>query len=112
MQSDENPTSPYHDYLENVRACFFGSAWNIGIYIFNVVTRKYGTFNQYGERGQGAPNGHRNRLPFNSVHPGGGHCVRDDGSVFFLNSGIDDIPYANLCPRNGGKVVRNRKIIL
>ncbi|MDO4583471.1 MAG: DUF1559 domain-containing protein [Planctomycetia bacterium] len=104
MQADKDSSSSYYDYPGNVRAWLFGSnAGNIGIYIFNVVTRQYGAFNQHVERGNGDSNCYRNRLPFNSDHPGGGHFVRADGSVLFLNSGIDYVPYANLCTRDGGE---------
>ena len=105
VQHDASPSSPYYAYPGNVRAWIFGSnQGNIGIYVFNVVTKKYGEFNRHVERGSGDSNCYRNRLPFNSSHTGGAHFTRADGSVSFLATGIDYTPYSALCTRNGGEL--------
>ncbi|MDO4576051.1 MAG: DUF1559 domain-containing protein [Planctomycetia bacterium] len=103
MQRDNDSSSPYYAYPGNVRAWLFGSNSDgkTGIYIFNVVTKECGQFNAHVERNKFAF--FRNRLPFNSEHPGGAHFARADGSVTFLATGIDYTPYANLCTRNGGE---------
>ena len=106
MQHDTNPSSSFCAYPGNVRAWLYGSnSSNIGIYTFNVITTKYGAFNKHVERGNNDSNCYRNRLPFNSEHTGGAHFVRADGSVTFLNTGIDYTPYSAMCTRNGEEKV-------
>jgi len=106
MQHDTNPSSNYCAYPGNVRAWLYGSnSSNIGIYTFNVITKKYGSFNKHVERGNNDSNCYRNRLPFNSEHPGGAHFVRADGSTFFLSTNIDYSPYSAMCTRNGGETI-------
>ena len=42
---------------------------------------------------------------FKSLHPGGAHFVMADGSVHFVNEGIDSAVYRGLSTRNGGETV-------
>jgi prepilin-type N-terminal cleavage/methylation domain-containing protein len=42
---------------------------------------------------------------FKSVHPGGAHFVMADGSVHFVNDGIDHSIYRGLSTRNGNETV-------
>jgi prepilin-type N-terminal cleavage/methylation domain-containing protein len=42
---------------------------------------------------------------FKSLHPGGAHFVMADGSVHFVNEGIDHTIYRGLSTRNGGETV-------
>jgi prepilin-type processing-associated H-X9-DG protein len=42
---------------------------------------------------------------FKSLHPGGAQFVMADGSVHFINEGIDHDMYRGLSTRNGGEVV-------
>ena len=46
-----------------------------------------------------------NNLPFGSFHPGGANFANGDGSVRFLNDGIDIGLYLALGSRNGGETI-------
>ncbi|NOZ41435.1 MAG: DUF1559 domain-containing protein [Planctomycetes bacterium] len=46
-----------------------------------------------------------NDLFFSSLHPGGAHFARVDGSVHFFDESIDFVLFEDLASRNGGEVV-------
>ncbi|TWT88474.1 hypothetical protein Mal64_19570 [Pseudobythopirellula maris] len=46
-----------------------------------------------------------NELMFGSLHPGGANFVYGDGSVHFINEGIEPAAYVSLASRNGGETL-------
>ncbi|MCA9259109.1 MAG: DUF1559 domain-containing protein [Planctomycetales bacterium] len=46
-----------------------------------------------------------NNLPFGSLHPGGVNFCLGDGSVTFLEEGVDVMTYLALASRNGDEIV-------